>query len=161
MKRIISCIAIVSLLGCVSQKFISKEESQLIPRGSKIIIAKSDKNPIELYEILYSSLVDSGFRFQQENAEKLIIATDGKDIGQSTLGRAFFSIKKDSIGSILTIRPEWKPSTEAQLGASLFGGMPLHVEWADAKWGDTGRPEWTFAYFVSIAKKITNNLSYK
>ena len=161
MKKIFSFIAIASLLGCVSQKFISKADSQLIPNGAKIINAKSDKSPNELFQTLYTALVDSGFRFQQENSEKLIIATDGKDIGQSTLGRAFFSIKKDSIGSLLTIRPEWKPGTDAQMGGALMGGMAFHIEWADARWGETGRPERTFAYFVSIAKKITTNLTYK
>lgn len=161
MKKIISFILISSLLSCVSQKFISKEDSEYIPKASQIIIWKSEKSPNELYQNLYNTLVDSGFRFQQENSDKFIIATDGKDIGQSTLGRAYFSIKKDSSGSTLTIRPEWKPSTEAQMGASMIGGMAFHIEWAIAKWGATGRPELTFAYFVSIAKNVCNNLTYK
>ena len=45
--------------------------------------------------------------------------------------------------------------------ASALAKSNVYTEWAPAKWGDTGRPELVFSYFVSLAKKISNLISYK
>lgn len=147
--------------ACVSQKFIPKEETKLIPKGSQIIELKSDAEPKEIYKTVYSLLLENGFRIEKENIDMLTISTEGKDVGQSTFGRIYIIIKKDTNGSILTLRPEWKPGADAQMMASAMTKLNVYTEWAPAKWGDTGRPELVFSYFVSLSKKISNSITYK
>lgn len=147
--------------SCVSQKFIPKEETRLIPTGSQIIEIKTETEPKEIYKTVYSLLIENGFRVDKENADMLTLSTEGKDLGQSTFGRIYITIKKDNNGSLLTLRPDWKPGAEAQMMASAMTNLNVYTEWTPAKWGVSGRPELVFSYFVSFAKKISNSIAYK
>ena len=161
LTRLLYLSIIMFCSSCVSQKFISKEDTKLIPKGSQIIEVKTEKESQDIYKIVYSLLITEGFRIEKENAEMLTIATEGKDLGQSTLGRVYIVIKKENTGSILTLRPEWKPGADAQMMASAISNLNVYTEWTPPKWGDTGRPEFVFSYFVSFAKKISNSISYR
>lgn len=163
MKTIVILMIFSSFLlcSCVTQSFITKDEYKMIPKGSEIIEVYSDQKPDDLFKNVYSLLLENGFRIEKENKEMHTISTDGKDIGQSTLGRFNIFIKENNSGSLLTLRSEWKPGADAQMMAGAMSGLNIYSQWNTARFGDTGRPDLVFSYSVSFAKKISNNIKYR
>lgn len=51
------------------------------------------------------------------------------------------------------IRSEWKPGTDAAMGASMMAGVGISVDWSEAIW-ETGRPGIAFAEGLSIASGV-------
>lgn len=151
----------VLFYSCVSQNFVSQEEYDTIPKGSEVIEVYSEQNSDSLFKQVYSLLIESGFRIDTQNKEMHSISSEGKDVGQSTLGRFNIFIKDSHKGSLLTIRTEWMPGANAQMMAGAMSGLKIYTQWSTARFGDKGRPEFTFLYGVHFAKKISGSVKYR
>ncbi|HBG42052.1 MAG TPA: hypothetical protein DDW85_11690 [Porphyromonadaceae bacterium] len=163
MKKALSiALYAISMLGCISTSHIAQTSglSELklksIPDGAKEVIIIKNIPADDLYEEIMYTLITRGHRISKGDKEMKYVVTEGKDVGQSTLQRlTAFVTEKEGV-STAVIKSEWKAGTEASMGASMFAGFGISVDWAKAEW-KTGRPGIAFAESVAIANEIKDS----
>ena len=161
MKNVLLISILVVFTGCVSVSHIAQttgvSESQLntISKNASEIIVEKSISASGLYEEVYSVLISRGHRISKDDKERYYITTEGKDAGESTLQRSTIVISEGDGVSTALIRSEWKPGTEAAMGASIMAGIGISSDWSQAKW-ETGRPGIAFAEGLAIANSVKN-----
>jgi len=152
MKRnnlVIVALAFV-LGGCVTaSSLLTPEERDIIPKGATKVIAVTDKQGGELFDFMYSTLIEDGFRIDESNKDQGYISTQGKEIEQETMIRLSVVL----VDSTATFTGQWNVTASMQAGLSAGWGATASG-WSDASWGDSGRPSLAFAYMFKYAEKI-------
>lgn len=159
MKKLLFALLVILLTGCIGVSHIaqtsglSELELKKIPQGAKEVILQKDVTVSELYEEIYSSLLLRGHRIAKDDKERHYIMTEGKDVGQSTLHRLTVLVTENEGKSTATIRTEWKPGTEAVMGASIATGVGISADWSQATWL-ADRSGLAFAESAAIANGV-------
>jgi hypothetical protein len=169
MKKV-ALVTIISILilsnSCISKFLIvetsglSKDEINSIPKGTSTVFVKKQISPDNLYEESAMVLVSRGHRIEKEDKDRLYIATEGKDVGESTQQRMFISITEKNGTSTAKILTEWNGGAEAQWMATIMAGTAYYGAWQPAKF-ETGRPSIAIAESVVIAKLLNGSISYE
>lgn len=158
-KILLLSVLLILLTGCISTSHIaqtsglSEVELKMIPKGAKEVILQKDVTASELYEEIYSSLLLRGHRIAKDDKERHYIMTEGKDVGQSTLHRLTVLVTENEGKSSATIRTEWKPGTDAVMGASIATGVGISADWSQSEW-TTDRLGLAFAESVAVANGV-------
>ena len=150
LKRGIFIALIIVLGSCVtSASLLTKEEQSAIPKGATKVIAVTDKQGGELFDFIYSTLIEDGFRIDESNKDRGYISTQGKEIEQETMIRLSVVI----IDSTVSFTGQWNVTAAMQAGLNAgFGGGGSG--WSGVKWGDAGRPSLAFGYMYKYAERI-------
>lgn len=155
-------ILIVNSCGSVSQisqtSGLSIARLNTIPSDANIVkVYKEDISAIDFYDEVFNILLSRGHRISKDDAERLYITTEGKDVGESTLQRMNLLINEVENGSQLVITTEWRAGTQASAMAVAISGLPVQSQWEEASW-EISRLGVAFAESVAIAVSIENGI---
>jgi hypothetical protein len=153
-------VVLISFLlnSCYSyQSFVTVEDSNAVPKGSKEIVCNANIN-IFLSELTKESILYTKFENGYETSEILL------DEGT----RAKYKIL--SVDSTIIIMPFWaiteKVAGNIATAQILIAGYSSYRydanNWSRVIYDvDAKRPKRVFDYGVQLAKKVTNDISYK
>src|SRR5690625_7940606 len=90
-------IILLLLAGCVSSQGVIEDTiSQSIPNNAELVIATTDMNPADLFNLARKSLIREG-HWVDAYSEFLTLSREAMDVGQSTLARYTIYIEDSEI----------------------------------------------------------------
>ena len=148
MKNIFYLMLSVIFLGCVTQKYIDQKTFDSIPVGSNTVTAFFDVPVDTVYKIVYSELLNGGWRISSTDKEMKMIDTDVKQLDGDTHLRMNIHAKPFESGSMVTIRGQWTFGTTT----SIALGKSINQSWNTVIMGYDGtKPTIAFCYMSAFA----------